>query len=246
MRRKLVIGNWKMHGSRQSVDALVKSLVESLAAPGSEVALCPPFVHIGRVSDLVEGSVIAVGAQDCSAFESGAHTGEVSAPMLREAGCEMVIVGHSERRAQHGETDELVADKAVAARGSGLVPVMCVGETLEERERGEAEQVVGRQLDALIGSSLEAGDVIAYEPVWAIGTGQTATPGQAGDMHGFIRARLRQSSATVAESIRLLYGGSVKAANAVELFAQPDIDGGLVGGASLDAGEFTAIVAAAD
>jgi triosephosphate isomerase len=245
MRRNLVVGNWKMHGTLDSVQALVAELVLSVAGSDAEVALCSPYVHIGRVASLTASSGIAVGAQDCSQHESGAYTGEVAAEMLREVGCDRVVVGHSERRQYFGESNELVAEKALAAKRAGLVPIMCVGETLKQREDGQAQAIVGAQLQPLIASGLVASDVIAYEPVWAIGTGQTASPEQAQEMHEFIRGYLQQAEVAAADSIRLLYGGSVKAANAAELFAQLDIDGGLVGGASLDAAEFSAIVAAA-
>ena len=200
------------------------------------------------VAEWLGGSRIAWGGQNLSAHKSGAYTGEVSGAMLRDFGCSHVIVGHSERRALYGEGDEVVAEKFRAAQNVGLVPILCVGETLAEREAGETEAVIARQLDAVVhlaGVAAMDSAIIAYEPVWAIGTGKTATPAQAQAVHAFIRQRLAQLSATVAERLRILYGGSVKAANAQELFGQPDIDGGLIGGASLDAGEFLAICRAA-
>ena len=245
MRQTLVVGNWKMHGSRASVAALLGELVESLAAPTAEVAVCPSYVHLPQAVELCSGSAVAVGAQDCSHMPSGAYTGDVSAEMLVDTGCRWVILGHSERRQYHVESDELVAAKLAAAVAAGLLPIVCVGETREQRENGEAESVVASQLrGALDGQKDLAGLVIAYEPVWAIGTGLTASPEQAQDMHAFIRACLEGVAGIDAAATRVLYGGSVKAGNAAELFARQDIDGALVGGAALNAGDFLAIISA--
>ena len=245
MRRTLVAGNWKMNGSRASVAALVDGL---LAGAGSveraEIAVCPSHVFLTEVAARLAGGPVALGAQDLSEHVSGAYTGEIAGPMLADHGCRYVIVGHSERRAYHGEDDALVARKLAAAQAAGLVPIACVGETLEERESGATEAVIGRQLDALLdgpGVGALADAVIAYEPVWAIGTGRTASPGQAQAVHAFIRGRVAARDATIAAGLRLLYGGSVKGANAAELFAMEDIDGGLIGGAALDADEFLTI-----
>jgi triosephosphate isomerase len=246
MRQALVVGNWKMNGTRSSVAALLEALRENLADSAAEVAVCPTYVHLDQALGLCDGTILAVGAQDCSARDSGAYTGEVSARMLVDIGCRWVILGHSERRQYHGESDELVAAKLASAVGAGLRPIVCVGETREQRENGEAEAVVGRQLaGALAGQASLEGLVVAYEPVWAIGTGLTATPDQAQDMHRFIRDSLQGVSGVDAGQTRLLYGGSVKAGNAAELFGQPDIDGALVGGASLVVEDFGAIAAAA-
>ena len=243
MRQPLVVGNWKMHGSRESVGSLLGRLVTTVSADAAaEVAVCPTYVHIAQALELCAGSAVAVGAQDCSHVAEGAYTGEVAAPMLADAGCRWVILGHSERRAYHGESDELINAKLAAAIQAGLQPILCVGETREQREAGEAEAVVAGQLaGALAGQASLAGLVVAYEPVWAIGTGLTATPDQAQAMHAFIRAQLEAVEALDAGAIRLLYGGSVKPGNAAELFAQPDIDGALVGGAALVAEDFQAI-----
>ena len=246
MRRSLVVANWKMHGSQGSARALLDGLLGLLpAAPAAEIAVCPPAVHLSLALEATAGSAVAVGGQNCSEFEAGAYTGEVAAPMLADLGCDRVILGHSERRQYFAESDALVAAKRLAARAAGLVPILCVGESLEQREAGEAEAVVSAQLSELLAAPLQADDVIAYEPVWAIGTGKTATPEQAQAMHAFIRGQLAEALGPVAEEIRILYGGSVKAANAAELFSQNDIDGALVGGASLDAEEFAAIINAA-
>ncbi len=251
MRRPLVAGNWKMHGSREGSRALVGAILEGLGpGAGAEVAVCPPFVYLADVQEALGGGPVALGAQDlCPVPGEGAHTGEVSGRMLAEFGCRYVIVGHSERRSLYGEDDATVARKFLAAREAGLRPILCVGERLEEREAGVTEQVVARQLDAVL--QCEDGleglreAVIAYEPVWAIGTGRTATPGQAQEVHAFIRARVGERDPGLAEGLRILYGGSVKPENAAELFAQPDVDGGLIGGASLRADSFLAICRAA-
>jgi len=250
MRQPLVAGNWKMNGSAASIDALMAGIKQGLAdVKTAAVAVCPPFVYIPRVVELAGGTKIAVGSQDISDQESGAFTGEVAGPMLKDVGCTYAIVGHSERRSIYGEDDAFTARKFAAARKYGLIPILCVGELLEEREQGITEQVVGRQLDAVIeleGVAALGEAVIAYEPVWAIGTGKTASPQQAQDVHKFIRGRIAAKDAKVADGLRILYGGSMKAANARELIAQPDIDGGLIGGASLVAEEFLSICRAAD
>jgi triosephosphate isomerase (TIM) len=250
MRRSLVAGNWKMNGSRAENASLVRSLLDH-ARPDSttEVLLCPPFVYLHEVGRLLKDSDVALGAQSLCAEAMGAFTGEVSAAMLKDVGCSYVLVGHSERRQVYTEGDALVARKFVAAQSQGLVPVLCVGETLEEREGGHTAQVVARQLDAVLavcGVGAFRSAVIAYEPVWAIGTGRNASPDQAQEVHAMIRGKVAALDATIGESVRILYGGSVKASNARELFAMPDIDGGLVGGASLNADEFARICAAAD
>ncbi len=250
MRQPLVAGNWKMNGSRETIAGLLDGILAGVAQiKTAEVAVCPPFVYLPEAQARLAGSTVAWGGQDLSVQASGAYTGEVSGPMLTDFGCKYVIVGHSERRTYHRESDQLVAQKFQAARGAGLVPIFCVGETLEEREAGVTESVVARQLDALIqlgGVGLLGEGVIAYEPVWAIGTGRTASPEQAQEVHAFIRSRVAQQSAQVAAGIRVLYGGSMKPDNASELMAQPDIDGGLIGGASLKAADFLGICRAAD
>ena len=244
-RRPLVVGNWKMNGSAASNEVLLAAIK---AAPlgAAEVSVCVPAVYLHDVADALHGSAIHWGAQDCSPHQSGAYTGEISAAMLAEVGCRHVIVGHSERRALHGESDDLVAQKAAAALANGLVPIVCVGETLADREAGRTEAVVGRQLGAavdLLGPRID-GVVVAYEPVWAIGTGRTASPAEAQAVHAFLRETLAAAGAA-SGSLRILYGGSVKADNAAQLFAEPDIDGGLIGGASLKAADFIAICRAA-
>ncbi len=243
MRRSVVAGNWKMHGSSSMIEDLVKALADSVSADACDVIVSPSFPYLPLVQQLAAGTGIGLAGQNCSAHSQGAHTGEVAADMLRDIGCDWVILGHSERR-QAGETDQEVAAKAVAARSAGLKPILCVGETLEQRQAGDAVAVVTGQLEALV-ADLADGDMIAYEPVWAIGTGETATPEQAQEMHGEIRAFLAERQPALAEATRLLYGGSVKADNASALFAEEDIDGGLVGGASLKADDFAAIVRAA-
>jgi triosephosphate isomerase len=248
MRRKLVAGNWKMHGSRAANSALIESVLADLADDSVSCVVCPPFVYLQDVWRLLRGEHVSMGAQDVCAEASGAHTGEVAASMLKDVGCEYVIVGHSERRAIYGEDDSLVARKFAAVQVAGLVPILCVGESLTEREAGHTHVVVGRQLDAILalsGVAALARAVLAYEPVWAIGTGRTASPEQAQDVHAFIRGRIAAQNANIAAGLRILYGGSVKAGNAREIFAMPDVDGGLIGGASLKAEEFVAIVAAA-
>ena len=249
MQRYLVAGNWKMHGSKEAVAALVEGVVAGVSeGTACEVALCPPYVFLSQVSELTARSDVVLGAQNVSEHEKGAYTGEVSAQMLIDFGCTYVIVGHSERRALYAESDAQVAEKFKRARVQGLRPILCVGETLEQRESNETERVIARQLDAVTDSVGEAGmtdAVIAYEPVWAIGTGKTATPEMANEVHEFVRGRLRRLADQVASRTRILYGGSVKSSNAEALFAMSDIDGGLIGGASLQADEFLAICNAA-
>ena len=245
MKAKLVVGNWKMYGGRASNEPLLAA-VASARPFGCDVAVCAPFPYLADVAAAWGGSDLHWGAQDCSAHEQGAFTGEVSATMLAEFGCRFAIVGHSERRQFHQEGDQLVADKAKAALAKGVTPIVCVGESLAQREVGETEQVVKRQLSAVIHTLAHcAGEmVVAYEPVWAIGTGRTASPEQAQAVHAVLRAQL-QAATGHAHRMKILYGGSVKADNARALFAQPDIDGGLIGGASLKADDFIAICRAA-
>ncbi|HEX2237176.1 MAG TPA: triose-phosphate isomerase [Gammaproteobacteria bacterium] len=248
MRRALVAGNWKLNGSLATIEKLIDDILAGIQqVPHAEVAVCPPYVYLPAVQRKLKGSTIALGAQDVSDHDSGAFTGEVSAAMLREFDVRLCIVGHSERRHVYGESDELTARKFAAARRGGLTPILCVGELLQEREQGATEQVVARQLDAVIeleGAAAFADAVIAYEPVWAIGTGQTATPEQAQAVHAYIRKLLAAHDAVIASQVRILYGGSVKADNAAKLFSQMDIDGGLIGGASLKGDEFLTICGA--
>ena len=244
--KKRIFGNWKMNGSLAANAALLDLLKQGLGHVDCEIAVCAPAPYLAQLQSLLSGSAIAIGAQDVSAQASGAFTGEVSGAMLREFGVRYVLVGHSERRQYHAESDEMVARKAQAALASGITPVVCVGETLAQREAGETEAVVRRQLSAVVqrnGHCLSE-IVLAYEPVWAIGTGLTATPAQAQAVHAVLRAQLLAAT-TAAARIPILYGGSMNAANAAELLAQADIDGGLVGGASLKAADFLAIVACA-
>lgn len=249
MRQKLVAGNWKMYGSRSFTRSLLAELGATFAAGAPcEVAVCPPYPYLAEAVACLAGTPIRVGAQDVSAEDEGAFTGEVSGAMLADLGCHFAIVGHSERRSLHGESDELVAVKFRAAQRHGLAPILCVGESLEEREAGLTEAVVGRQLNAVLASAgIEAFSqaVIAYEPIWAIGTGRTASPEQAQAVHAFIRGLLRSENATISDFVKVLYGGSVKAANAADIFAMPDVDGGLVGGASLESAGFASICQAA-
>lgn len=247
VRKKLVVGNWKMNGSLSANAQLLHGLVESAPVDGVDMAVCPPFVYLGQAASALGACGISLGAQNLAAYAGGAYTGEVSASMLRDLGCEWVVVGHSERRAYFGESDAIVVEKLRLALAAGLRPIVCVGETLDQRESGLAEQVVGEQVDALtrgLSADEAAAVVLAYEPVWAIGTGRTATPEQANEMHVFIRGRL-SAAGWPGEEVRVLYGGSVTADNAELLFDKPDIDGALVGGASLVAGNFLAICAAA-
>ncbi|KPK11350.1 MAG: triosephosphate isomerase [Acidithiobacillales bacterium SG8_45] len=248
MRQSLVAGNWKMNGNREDSSALLDGILAGIGDIKAEVAVCPPAILIPLAVEKLSGSSVKVGGQNLDYHASGAYTGEISGPMLKNAGCEYVIIGHSERREYYGEDDDLVARKFEAAQEHGLTPILCVGESLEEREGGTTETVVERQLDAVLehhGIEAFKNAVIAYEPVWAIGTGKTATPEQAQEVHKFIRDKLAGLDATVAEGCRLLYGGSMKPDNAAELISQPDIDGGLIGGASLSAGDFLGICAAA-
>lgn len=245
MGRGLVVGNWKMNGSRPANATLLEGLLQ--ARPfGCDVAVCVPYPFLSETAVTLAGSEIRWGAQDCSAHDQGAYTGEVSVGMLSEFGCRYVIVGHSERRAFHAESDQLVADKARAALARGVTPIVCVGETQAQREAGQTEAVVKRQLSAVIHALGHcAGEmVVAYEPVWAIGTGLTASPAQAQSVHALLRAQLR-AAAPKAQAMKILYGGSVKPDNAAALFAQPDIDGGLIGGAALKVADFVAICRAA-
>jgi triosephosphate isomerase len=248
MRRKLVVGNWKMNGSRAGNAALLSDIAAGLDGALAACAVCAPAPYLAQCEAALAGTPVAWGAQDVSANANGAFTGEVSASMLAEHGCRYVIVGHSERRAYHGESNELVAKKTVAVLAAGMTPIVCVGETLEQREAGQTEQIVSRQLDAVLALLNEeqiAQIVVAYEPVWAIGTGKTATPAMAQEVHAQLRAQLKQKNAAAADSVQLLYGGSMKPDNAKELMAQPDIDGGLIGGAALKAPDFLAIIHAA-
>lgn len=249
MRKKLVAGNWKMHGGFRANDALLDALLPTTGDLGCEVLVCVPYPYLGQVAARLAGSGMALGAQDvCRYAGPGAFTGEVSAGMLAEFGCRYVIVGHSERRSLFGETDAVVAEKCAVALAAGLSPILCVGETLSEREAGRSVAVVVEQMEAVLdrlGIAAIARLVVAYEPVWAIGTGLTASPAQAQEVHAAIRARVAELDRGVADGLRILYGGSVKPQSAPELFAQPDIDGGLIGGAALVAGDFLAICRAA-
>ena len=246
MTRKLIAGNWKMNGSLAANEALVKAVLGGLQTPACSVAMCVPAPYLAQVHTLLAGSPLDLGAQDVSSHDAGAFTGEVSATMLREFGVRYAIVGHSERRQYHGETDAGVAEKAAKALAAGITPIVCVGETLAQREAGSTEEVVKRQLAAVIHSNGHCISeiVVAYEPVWAIGTGRTASPEQAQQVHAVLRAQLKAAS-TQAKRIHILYGGSMNAGNAAQLLAQPDIDGGLIGGASQKAADFLAIVSAA-
>jgi triosephosphate isomerase len=254
MRVKFVAGNWKMNGNLASNEALLQVLLPALAeitaaeTVAVETVICPPYVYLSQLRPLLRGTKTALGGQDLCQYGNGAYTGGVSAAMLKDLACSHVIVGPSERRALFGETDDLVAEKFAVAQQAGLMPILCVGETLAEREAGSTETVVARQLQAVIQRSTVAAlrnSVIAYEPVWAIGTGKTATPQEAQAVHAFIRGRVADVDPVVAEAVRIVYGGSVKAANAGQLFVMPDIDGGLIGGAALVAEEFAAICRAA-
>lgn len=247
MRQPMVAGNWKMNGSRAGIRELMDGIHAGLGSINTtRVVVCPPAIYIDTVAAMVEATVVGLGAQDvCDEPGPGAFTGEISAAMLVDCGCQYVIVGHSERRKLYGESDAMVASKLAIASAAGLSPILCVGELLEERETGQTEAVVARQLDAVLdngaGVAALADAVIAYEPVWAIGTGKTASAEQAQEVHAFIRQRIAAHDANIAENMQILYGGSVKAANAAELFSMADIDGGLIGGASLQADEFLAI-----
>lgn len=249
MRRPLIVANWKMHGTRRSAEQLLTDLLVALGSVNSvDVAVCPSYIYIPLAEQLLSGSSVGWGAQNLSDQEVGAYTGEISGSMLAEFGCRYVIVGHSERRSIYGESDDVVAAKFLRAQADGLTPILCVGETLEQYRNGATLEVVAGQLSAVLdlaGISAMRSAVIAYEPVWAIGTGETATPDQAQKVHAHLRGLLADLDQDVAASAAVLYGGSVKAANAQSLFAMADIDGALVGGASLDAKEFAAICSAA-
>jgi triosephosphate isomerase len=249
MRQPIVAGNWKMNGSLESIRALVAGLKAGMGEVNvAEVAVCAPSIYLAETASLLDGSAIKLGAQDLSNAASGAYTGEISGAMLNDFATQYVIVGHSERRHGRGESDALVAEKFKAAQDAGLTPILCIGELLEERESGVTEQVCARQLDAVInayGVEALSRSVVAYEPVWAIGTGKTATPEQAQEVHAFVRAHVASQDADVAAALRIQYGGSMNAANAAELLAMEDIDGGLIGGASLKAEDFLTICRAA-
>lgn len=248
MRPRIVAGNWKLHGDRASAKALLAALVAAPRPAGVRMLVLPPLPYLAESAAAFAGRGIDFGAQDLDLHDQGAYTGEVSGAMLKDIGASHVLVGHSERREHHGESSERVADKLLAARRAGLVPILCIGESLQQREAGLTERVLSEQLAAVLergGIEAFRGSVLAYEPVWAIGTGRTASPQQAQDVHAFLRGELGAHDATIAGSLPILYGGSVKAANAAELFAQPDVDGGLIGGASLAAHEFLAIASAA-
>ncbi len=250
MRRPVVVGNWKMHGSRADNARLIEALIaQSPADPGAECVVCPPFVYLQEIGRMLRDAPIGLGAQDVCAEGQGAFTGEISAAMLRDVGCGHVIVGHSERRLLYRESDQLVARKfAAACHAKSLLPILCVGEQLADRDANRTHEVVARQLDAVLElCGIEAMEhaLVAYEPVWAIGTGRNASPEQAQAVHAFIRERIAVRDARIAAATRILYGGSVKAGNAAELFRMPDVDGGLIGGASLKADEFLSILAAA-
>jgi triosephosphate isomerase len=249
MRKILVAGNWKMHGSTEMVRELIEGLLAGTAGGNhADMAVFPPYPYLGQTRSLLEGSSISWGAQNLNPAPKGAHTGEVSAEMILDFGCRYVLVGHSERRTIYGESDVDVADRFEAALNAGLVPVLCVGETLDERENDETEGVVARQLDAVLercGVRAFSRAVVAYEPVWAIGTGKTASPEQAQTVHAFIRDKFASQDGIIAGQLRILYGGSVNGSNAADLFARKDIDGGLVGGASLKAEDFLSIWSAA-
>jgi len=250
MRQPLIAGNWKMNGSKADTVELLNGIKAGVSEiTHSEVAVCPPFPYLYLAEQMLAGTVVGYGAQDCSAEAGGAFTGQVAAAMLMDFGCKYVILGHSERRMFNGETDALIARKYEQAVAGGLAPILCVGETLEERESGKTEDVVARHIDGVIdhgGVDALRHGVVAYEPVWAIGTGVTATPEQAQEVHAFLRERVAKHSAEVAAQLRILYGGSMKPGNAEELMRQDDIDGGLIGGASLKASDFLAICKAGD
>lgn len=250
MRQPLIAGNWKMNGTRSSVQALLSNVInEASAISKTEIAVCPSFPFLDLSERLLSGTLIKLGAQNVCTKESGAYTGEVSAAMLVEFGCQYVICGHSERREYYGETDTIIAEKVSACLNKGMKAILCVGETLSQREQEQTEFVIGSQLDNIIeqiGVDIFNNTEIAYEPVWAIGTGKTATPEQAQNVHAFIRQRIASHSTSIAEKVRILYGGSMKAENAHDLLSQSDIDGGLIGGASLVAKDFLAICRAGD
>lgn len=248
MRRKLIAGNWKMNGSLAANAVLLDGIKAELGRPTCAVAVCAPAPYFAQCQAALSGTPVAWGGQDIAMHESGAYTGEVSGAMLKDFGCSYVIVGHSERRSYHGESNETVAQKTVSALKAGITPIVCVGESLAEREAGQTEYVVGKQIDAVLAAIADADVgklVVAYEPVWAIGTGKTATPQMAQDVHAMLRSRLAVKNAVAAETVQILYGGSMKPDNARDLLAMVDIDGGLIGGASLKAADFLAIIRAA-
>lgn len=247
MRQILVAGNWKLNGSKESIKELLNGILAGMSGAKTAVAVCAPYIYIPMVQEILEGTAVGYGSESISEHDSGAFTGEISGLMLNDFACQYAIVGHSERRTLFGEQDADTANKFSAARKHGLTPILCVGELLEDREAGTTEEVVARQLDAVIdleGVGALADAVIAYEPVWAIGTGMTASPEQAQDVHAFIREKIAKLDEGVAKKVQILYGGSVNGGNANELFAMPDIDGGLIGGASLKAEDFLAICCA--
>ncbi len=244
MRRSLVLGNWKMNGTRSSAESLAKGIIAGLGEDVADIAVCVPYVFLNEIGQIVKNTRLGFGSQNVADKPSGAYTGEVSAAMLKEYGCKYALVGHSERRTYYGDTDQSVAARFCQAQDQGIIPVLCIGETLEEREQEKTFDVLTAQLDAVVAAAGIAGfnnAVIAYEPVWAIGTGRTATDEQAQEAHCFIRQYMAAKDQTVAENIQILYGGSAKPENAKGLFAMPDIDGGLIGGASLDAESFLKI-----
>jgi triosephosphate isomerase (TIM) len=250
MRRPFIAGNWKMNGSKAEAADLLRGIVAGAAAMQKvEIAVCPPFPYLHIAEQMLAGTAIAWGSQDVSREDAGAFTGQVSVAMLKDFGCRYAIVGHSERRQFNGETDAIIARKYARAVAGGITPILCVGETLDERESGKTEEVVARHIDAILdlgGAEAYAVGVVAYEPVWAIGTGVTATPEQAQEVHAFLRERIAAKNKAVAEGLRILYGGSMKPGNAVELIGQADIDGGLIGGAALKASDFLAICQAGE
>ncbi len=244
MRRSLVVGNWKMNGTLASAELLAKGIIAGLGENNADIAVCVPYVHLPKVSELVKDTALALGAQNVADKSSGAYTGEVSATMLSEFNCKYALVGHSERRSYYGDSDESVAARFCQAQEQNIIPILCVGETLDQREQDQTFAVINTQLDAVINlAGIAAFDaaVIAYEPVWAIGTGKTATDEQAQEVHRYIRQYIAAKDQTIADKIQILYGGSAKPDNAKGLFAMPDIDGGLIGGASLDAESFLKI-----
>jgi triosephosphate isomerase len=248
MRKKIVAGNWKLHGSRAFARELLNAIIAQPRTEGVEITILPPLPYLSELTEHYGNSGLFFGSQDHSVNELGAFTGEVSAQMIVDVGCRYGLVGHSERRHIHKEGNELVAHKFAAAKKAGLAPIFCVGESLHQREAGQTEWAIQKQINAVLhvcGPQAFAGSVLAYEPVWAIGTGKTATPTQAQEVHAFIRSELRAHDAKIADSLPILYGGSVKPANAAELFSRPDVDGGLIGGASLVAQDFLAIISAA-
>ena len=250
MRRPVVAGNWKLNGTRKSVATLTQEIITGLGSTNDiDAILCPPFIHIAEVQELIQNSSLKLGAQNVSEQSAGAFTGEISADMLKEFSCGYAIIGHSERRTIYNESNDIIASKFKAASNAGLTPILCVGETLEQRENNQTENVIIAQLDSVINNvdiKMFDNAIIAYEPIWAIGTGKTASPSQAQDVHQLIRNRFSTINKALADKLPILYGGSVKPSNSNELFSQPDIDGGLIGGASLNSEDFLAICAAAE